>query len=134
MKLLGSSSILASPDIIRTAAYYSDLLGFRRVDYLDAGEPHICLYRDGVEIILLQSAVAAVHPNRELYGYGYDYDYDAYLYTEDFDELQSELLAKGANLVRPLQTTDYRNRELVVEDINGRWLAFGVKVGLQGVK
>jgi len=36
----------------RTAAYYRDVLGFEVVEYLDAAEPHVCLYRGVVEVIL----------------------------------------------------------------------------------
>lgn len=111
------------PDIKRTAAYHESVLGFRRVDYLDVVEPHICLYRDDVELILLQSKTEAVRPNRELYGYGYE----ANIYTKDLDELQYELMERGAVIVKPLQITEYGNQEFVVEDIDSRWLAFGVK-------
>ena len=47
MKLLASHCVFPTPDICRTAEYYHDKLGFRRVDYLDSQEKHICLYRDG---------------------------------------------------------------------------------------
>jgi hypothetical protein len=66
-----SHPVFPTPDIKATAAYYRDVLGFRSVEYLNLAEPHICLYRDDVEIILT-SATRKIHPNRELYGYGYD--------------------------------------------------------------
>ena len=44
--LIESHSVFPTPDIERTALYYSDVLGFRAVKYLEAAEPHICLYRD----------------------------------------------------------------------------------------
>ena len=70
----------------RTAAYYHEKLGFRRVDYLDANEKHICLYRDGVEFILTQSNGQQVKPNHELYGYGGD----AYVIVKDQQALHDE--------------------------------------------
>ena len=100
-----------------------DKLGFRAVEYLDCREPHICLYLDKAEIILLQADTDRIRPNRQLYGYGYD----AYLYTEDQDALEKEFISKGVKVVRPLGMTDYQNREFVIEDIDGRWLAFGIK-------
>jgi hypothetical protein len=33
----------------------------------------------------------------------------------------------GASIVRPLYNTDYHNKEFVVEDIDGRWIGFGLK-------
>lgn len=120
--LLFSHSVFPTYNIERTAAYYVDALGFRRSDYLNSAEPHVCLYRDGVEIILTRAGREVV-PNRLMYGYGYD----AYFITKAAAELQAEFQAKQAKIVRPLSTTDYDNREFVVEDCDGRWLAFGVK-------
>ena len=124
MAIKGLSCIFPVPDIERTAAYYADKLGFRAVAYLDCKEPHICLYRDESEIILLQANTGSVTPNRALYGYGYD----AYLYTENQEALQKEFVENGVAIARPLCTTDYQNKEFVVEDCDGRWLAFGIKI------
>ncbi len=123
MKLYQSHCVFPAPDIEKTADYYRRVLGFRAVAYPDAAGPHICLYRDDTEIILTKAAAARVYPNRELYGYGYD----AYFITDAQPELQEEFAGKGANVVRPLRETDYHNREFVVEDIDGRWLGFGIK-------
>ena len=123
MELFASHCVFPTPDIRRTAEYYVEKLGFRRVDYLDAKEKHICLYRDGVEFILTQSDGREVVPNRELYGYGGD----AYVIVRDQQALQDEYEAKGVKIVRKLHKTDYHNREFVVEDIDGRWIYFGIK-------
>lgn len=122
MALLGLSCVFPVPGLKATARFYADKLGFRAVGYLGCAEKHVCLYRDGVEIILLQAAGEVV-PNRRLYGYGYD----AYLYAADQGALEAEFSARGVKIVRPLATTDYQNREFVIEDLDGRWLAFGLK-------
>ena len=121
--LIESHPVFPVTDMEKTAQYYFDVLGFRAVKYLEAREPHICLYRDGTEIILTKANTLKVFTNRELYGYGYD----AYFITEDQEELHNEFALKGAKIVRPLQITDYRNTEFVLEDIDGRWIAFGIK-------
>ena len=123
MELLQTHCIFPTPDICRTAAFYHDKLGFRRVDYLDASEKHICLYRDSVEFILTQSNGQRVVPNRELYGYGAD----GYLIVREQQELQDEFEAKGVKIVQRLRTTDHHNREFIIEDIDGRWLCVGIK-------
>lgn len=117
-----SHPVFPARDIEKTASYYVSVLGFRRVDYSECSEPHVCLYRDDIEIILTK-ANRSVIPNHELYGYGYD----AYLITENQIEMQDEFKKRGAKIVREVSTTDYRNTEFVVEDIDGRWLGFGVK-------
>ena len=126
MGLRGLSCIFPAPDMKKTAEYYVTKLGFRAVEYLNCKEPHVCLYRDGSEIILLQANTDKVFPNRILYGYGYD----AYLYTQYQEALEKEFTEKGVKFVRPLNTTDNQNKEFVIEDPDGRWLAFGLKMEL----
>lgn len=121
--LLMSHCVFPTPDIIRTAKFYEEKLGFQAAQYLDTVEPHICLYRDATEIILTKSNGQAVVPNRKLYGYGYD----AYFITENQTQLQQEFNDLNVKIIRPLINTDYNNKEFVIEDIDGRWLAFGIK-------
>jgi len=116
-------AVFPAPNIEETAKYYKKVLGFRVVKYLDVKEPHICLYRDHVEIVLTKANNEKVYPNRELYGYGED----SYFITDHPETLQNEFIRKGANIVRPLHMTDYNNLEFVLEDIDGRWIAFGRK-------
>ena len=123
MDILGLSCIFPVPNIKRTAEYYMSNLGFSAVEYLNCEEPHICLYLDQVEIILLQANTDRILPNRELYGYGYD----AYLYTDKQEVMEKAFISKGVKVVRSLNITDYQNREFVIEDIDGRWLAFCLK-------
>jgi hypothetical protein len=59
--------------------------------------------------------------------YGYESP-DAYFYTEQREALQNEFIMSGAKIIKPLSITDYKNREFVIEDINGRWIGFGIKV------
>ena len=116
-------AVFPTPNIEETAKYYNEIMGFRIVKYLDAKEPHICLYRDCTEIVLTQANSKKVFPNRELYGYGND----AYFITDNQEALQNEFMSKGAKIVRLLHKTDYSNLEFVLEDIDGRWIAFGIK-------
>ncbi|MDI9215832.1 MULTISPECIES: VOC family protein [Clostridium] len=118
-----SHCVFPTPDIKRTAAYYKEVLGFTVKEYLDVNEPHICLYRDYTEIILTKSNGQEVIPNRKLYGYGYD----AYFITDNQAILQEEFKKSGAKVVRQLSKTDYHNKEFVIEDIDGRWIGFGIK-------
>ena len=121
--LIGLSCIFPCDDMRKTATYYKQKLGFRTVEYLNSVEPHICLYRDYTEIILTQTKGNKFVPNRILYGYGYD----AYFYTREQQTLQDEFIRSEVHVVKSLCVTDYRNNEFVIEDIDGRWIGFGVK-------
>ena len=116
--------IFPTPNIRKTADFYVEKLGFNAVEYLNSKEPHICLYKDDIEIILTDSKGQKVVPNHELYGYGYD----VYIIVNNQEKLQKEFDSKRLKVVKRLSITDYNNKELVLEDIDGRWLAFGVKL------
>ncbi len=116
-------AIFPTANIEKTAKFYNEVMGFRIAKYLDAKEPHICLYRDEVEIVLTKGNSEKAHTNRELYGYGKD----AYIITGNQAALQEEFIRKGAKIVSPLNLMDYNNLEFVLEDIDGRWIAFGMK-------
>ena len=124
MSFKGLSCIFPAADMHKTADYYVSKLGFRAVPYLNCREQHICLYRDEIEIILLQANTDKIIPNRIQYGYGYD----AYLYTMYQEEMEKEFTDKGVKFIRHLNVTDYQNKEFVIEDNDGRWLAVGLKV------
>lgn len=123
MKLIGISCIFPCKNIKKTAEYYRTKLEFDIVEYLQSEQPHICMYKDNIEIILTQTNSEEIKPNRILYGYGYD----AYIYTDNQLELQEKLKNKDVKIAIPLNKTDYNNKEFVIEDIDGRWIAFGLK-------
>ena len=47
--------------------------------------------------------------------------------TDDQEAPESEFVLRGTMVVRPLHTTDDQNRESVIEDIDSRWPASGLK-------
>lgn len=115
--------LLPTANMKKTAEYYQTILGFKGVEYLTSKQPHVCLYRDGVEIILLQSKQKEIQPNRILHGSGYD----GYFTGKDVKALYEELISRAVKIVKPLRMTDYGNQEFVFEDCDGRWIAVGVK-------
>ncbi|AJS58814.1 glyoxalase [Paenibacillus sp. IHBB 10380] len=114
--------IFPTTDFYKTASYFEGL-GFRSVYYLNSVEPHVCLYRDSIEIVLTKSKNDKIQPNRLIHGYGYD----AYLITSEQKEIENEFINLGVKIIRPLARTDYNNSEFVFEDIDGRWIAVGKK-------
>jgi hypothetical protein len=110
----------------KTSSYY-EKLNFRAVKYLQSAQPHICLYRDAVEIVLTKSKLPKIQPNRELHGYGYD----GYFSGKDIKAIYEEFVAKKVKIAKPLGVTDYGNLEFVFEDCDGRWICCGVKQALQ---
>ena len=124
-KFYVSHSIFPSPDIERTCSFYSKELGFSCRKYLFGSEPHIIIHRDQVVIVLTDSKGKKVVPNRKLYGYGYD----IYIIVKDHEFFQQEFKEKGVKIVRKISITDYKSKELVLEDRDGRWIALGLRLG-----
>jgi catechol 2,3-dioxygenase-like lactoylglutathione lyase family enzyme len=116
--------VFVTPDVRKTATYYQDVLGFRVVEHYDQAEPFAALYRDAVEIVVVQARYGTVVPNRARYGAGYD----AYLDPEDVqdvDVLYADWKAQGATIVSPPAMTAYGSYEFVLEDVDGRLIGVG---------
>jgi catechol 2,3-dioxygenase-like lactoylglutathione lyase family enzyme len=120
--------IFPSSAFIKTKEFYEQI-GFRAVCYLNSNQPHICLYKDSIEIILTQSNLNKITPNRDIHGYGYD----AYFISTDQIELYREINRKNVKIIKELNLTDYSNKEFVFEDNEGRWIAIGCKEGSKEV-
>jgi catechol 2,3-dioxygenase-like lactoylglutathione lyase family enzyme len=123
-KLVNSAAVLVTPDIRKAADWYREKLGFRVVEHFSSPEPFAALYRDSVEFILVQAKFGTVERNHVRYGAGYD----AYLSPESppaMERFLMKLTAQGVRIVQPPVLTAYGSRELVFEDIDGRWIGVG---------
>ena len=123
-RLVNAVVVFVAPDARKTVAYYQDVLGFRVVEHFDKEESFAALYRDEIEIIVVQSRFGNVVSNQERFGAGYD----AYLDPadlEDVDTLYTEWVQKGAKIITPPCLTPYGCYEFVLEDIDGRRIGVG---------
>ncbi len=123
-RLVNCAAVLVTPDIRKAVDWYRAKLGFRVVENLDQAEPFAALYRDSIELILVQSKFGKMESNRARYGAGYD----AYLAPdspEGVDLFHSEIAARGVKIVQPPVLTSYGSRELVFEDVDGRLIGVG---------
>jgi uncharacterized glyoxalase superfamily protein PhnB len=124
-RLSSCAIVLVSEQIERTAAFYRDVLGFRVVGHHEQAEKFATLYRDGVEIVLVQATHGKVRSNREQYGAGFD----VYLVPDYPDEVvetfYNEVTSRGATIVQPLGPTPYGSYEFALQDIDGRIIGVG---------
>lgn len=124
-RLVNAVIVFIAPDVQKTAEYYRDVLGFRVVEHFDREEKFAALYRDEIEIVIVQLKCGEVSPNQARYGAGYD----AYLdpeKIEDVDALYLEWQEKGARMISPPGLTPYGCYEFVFEDIDGRRIGVGL--------
>lgn len=110
-------------DVVSTANYYRDKLGFA-YDRFWGDPPRFCMvWRRGVVIMLSQLAVPVVKPNRSSDPSGDAWD--AYIWVDDADTLYAEFQSAGVNIVRPICDQPYGCRDFDVEDCNGYRFCFG---------
>ncbi len=117
--------VFVSADVRRTAEYYRDVLGFELVENYKNAEPFATLYRDSVEIVVVQAARGEVESNAQRYGAGFD----VYLDPEELagvDLMYEELRGKGASIGAAPAMTPYGSYEFVLEDIDGRRIGIGL--------
>lgn len=109
-------------DIVKSAEWYRDVLGFTFKRYW--GEPpcFVMLARGDIEIFLKGPEIPGrkiMRPNRT-----HTDAWDAYIRVSDALALLEEFRAKGAKIVRGPEDAIYDMREFEVEDINGYALCF----------
>ena len=116
------------PDVMQTAEYYKDALGFEIAGYwngerasLETDPPPVfgIVQRDQVQVFFNRADATSVRTGRAAGAY------DAYLRVTGLDALAAELRARGAVIVGGPEGRSYGQRELVVRDCNGLVLAFG---------
>ena len=116
------------PDVVRTAEYYRDVLGFEITGYwngeragLETDPPPVfgIVRRDRVQVFFNRADAASVRTGRA------EDAYDAYLRVSGVNALFEELRARGAEIVDGPEDRVYGQHELVVRDCNGLVLAFG---------
>jgi predicted enzyme related to lactoylglutathione lyase len=120
------------PDVVRTAQYYQDVLGFQIAGYWDGEQASLStepppifaiVSRDNVQLFLSRAdepqveRVQAASAN------------DAYFNVDGVDALAAELQRNGADILDGPEDRVYRQRELIVRDCNGFVLTFAQATG-----
>ena len=109
-------------DVVTTANFYRDKLGFRYERFW--GEPPaFCMVKRGGIIIMLSQfrEKGLMRPNGKVAPPGWD----AYVWVEDADALYAEVKSNGVKIAREICDQEYQNRDFDIEDCNGYRLCFG---------
>jgi predicted enzyme related to lactoylglutathione lyase len=111
-------------DVVSTANYYRDKLGFKYDRFWNEPPSFCMVYRSGVVIMLAQlERPGGMRPNRLVDPEGESWD--AYIWIDDADALHGEYKAKGVKIARDICNQPYGCRDFDVEDCNGYRLCFG---------
>jgi len=112
-------------DVVATANFYKDKLGFQSDRFW--GEPpcFTMVYRSGITIMLSQfEKTGLMRPNSAADPEGEDV-WDAYIWVDDADALYEEFKSKGVKIAREICDQEYGCRDFDIEDCNGYRLCFG---------
>ncbi len=119
-QLLTISPQFQVQDVVKTAEYYRDKLGFT-IDFLYGDPPfHASVSRDGVTIIFHKPSTGDGRITAEQ-----EKEVKAYVCVKDVDALCEEFKSKGAEVVYGPQSQSYGMRELNIRDCNGYVICFG---------
>jgi catechol 2,3-dioxygenase-like lactoylglutathione lyase family enzyme len=112
-------------DVVKTANYYRDQLGFRYERFWGGEPPSFCMVkRSGIIIMLARlDRTGLMRPNHLATPEGDAWD--AYVWVDDADALHAEFKSKGVKIARGLCDQPYGCRDFDVEDVNGYRLCFG---------
>lgn len=112
-------------DVIASAAWYRDRLGFG-YDRLWGEPPAFAMVRrSGITIMLSQCGTMGPNRLRDEEGESWD----AYIWVDDADALLAEFKGKGVTIHRDICDQIYGCRDFEVEDCNGYRLCFGKDLG-----
>ena len=121
-KLLGSAPILLVKDVVASANYYRDKVGFTYDRFW--GEPacFCILQRDGLHLMLSQVEDSTyIVPHYQ----AVEKMWNVYFWVNDARELYEELKARGATIDYDVCEQPYGCREFGIQDLDGYDIAFG---------
>ena len=115
-------------DLVQTAEYYRDVLGFQIAGYWDGASVSLAPDTPPVFAIVWRDQVQVFFSRADRPDAGAARSGDApdvYLRVTGIDALAEELRGRGAEIVDGPEDRVYGQRELVVTDCNGLILCFG---------
>jgi predicted lactoylglutathione lyase len=125
VKLTNICPVFVSEDVKRTTEYYVDVLGFKYASHFDKANRFAALYRDAIEIVVVQKQKGNIESNTKRYGNGFDAYIDPDT-LEGVDIIFREFQEKQVKIITEPGITEYGSYEFVFEDIDGRMIGVGL--------
>lgn len=121
-RLTRSAPVLLVKDVVASANYWRDRVGFT-YDRFWGEPPCFCiLERDGLQLMLSQVREAAdIRPNWTIV----DKMWNVYFWVDDAVALYAELQQRGATIDYSLYDAPHGCREFGIQDLDGYDIAFG---------
>lgn len=122
IKLTGIAPQFVVHDVVETAEFYRDKLGFEILGYFADPPVYAMVRRDSAEIHFGKADGEKIQRNQSVRkGLGSD----VYIFVSDVNALYQELLEKGVEITEGPIKRIYDCTEITVKDCNGFQLVFG---------
>ena len=122
-RLTKAAPTFVVPDVVATAEYYRDKLGFKILGYFAEPPVFAMVAREEVEIHLGKIDEGAEMQYNEMLRGGLGSD--VYIFVEDVQALYEEFHARGVEITEGPVKRIYNCTEITVKDCNGFQLVFG---------
>lgn len=121
-KIIGSAPVLLVGDVVASANYYRDCLGFR-YERLWGEPPSFCMAARDDHVVMLSQAADPKHvvPHWQLV----INMWNVYFWVDDVEAIFAELKSRGALIGYDLAIQPYGVKEFGVQDLDGHDIAFG---------
>lgn len=121
-KFTAIAPVFVVPDVVKTAEYYRDILGFQILGYFADPPVYAMVGRDAAEIHFGKPDGDNTSKSvTEIRSVGCD----VYIWVSDINALFEELARSGADIVEGPVKRIYESTEVVIRDLNGLRIVFG---------
>lgn len=120
-KLIGIAPSLVVPDVVKTAEYYRDVLGFAIIGYFLDPPVYAMVQRDGFQIHFGKADSDIIKTNAQFRAISTD----LILWVPEIDLFFAEVTACNADIVEGIVTRVYGSREFIIRDCDGHTILVG---------
>ena len=121
-KIVGSAPILLVQNVVDSANYYRDKIGFT-YDRFWGDPPGFCILERGAYHLMLSQVADPkfIVPHYKVV----DKMWNVYFWVDDAEAMYRDLVKRGATIDYELHDTDYGCREFGIQDLDRYDIAFG---------
>lgn len=120
-KLYGIAPQLVVPDVVKTANYYRDVLGFNIIGFVMDPPVYAMVERDGFQLHFGKADTDSFKTNGDFRKINTDF----IIWVPEIDLFYEEVKVKNAEIIEGIVTRIYGSREFVIKDCNGFRITIG---------
>lgn len=114
-KLTGIAPQLIVRDVVRTAEYYRDILGFSIIGYFLDPPVYAMVERDGFQVHFGKADEKEIKTNEHFRKVAYDF----IIWVPEIDKFFEEIKSRNAEITEGIVKRVYGSREFVIRDCDG---------------